>query len=263
MTHEINHSGLAFFEDGQQGNPVLVLGHALGADHRIWDQTTEALKDKFHIWRWDLPGHGSSAVLSDPLTMDHVVHLLVSGLEEQGITQFHVGGISMGGMAALATAASYPERVQSLAVLDAGPVLLPHSTWNERAALVRAEGTAAIVDATMSRWFTTDFLLGEGSQLCEQIRERYIGCDREGFARCCEVLAATDLRDSLQLVSARTLLLTGAEDEGMSPEALLELESSLSNAAVTTEVVQSTKHLTCVQAPERVTAALERLLAHE
>ena len=30
-------------------------------------------------------------------------------------------------------------------------------TWNERAETVRAQGTAAVVEATLGRWFTAEF----------------------------------------------------------------------------------------------------------
>lgn len=258
MSHERTASGIAFYEDGPSDSPALVLGHALGANSQIWNDVVERLAGPLRIIRWDLPGHGSSATLSAPLTMKHVAELLSHALNEIGVEKFHIGGISFGGTAALALAQHFPDRVRSLAMFDAGTKTGTAQMWHERAALVRTQGTKAIVEDTMERWFTKDFYLGEGKYVCQRIREAYVECDPEGFAACCEVLAETNLAGAPPQISCKTLLVTGEYDAGMKPSQLDLLGADFSRAAVTSMVIPGTKHLTCVQAPEQVSEALKK-----
>ena len=70
--------------------------------------------------------------------------------------------------------------------------------------LVRREGLAAIVDAVLARWFTPSFGDVDG------FREMFLSVDPEGYARCCEALAAWDARETLTSIVAPTLLVAGA-----------------------------------------------------
>lgn len=256
MTKKLDSLGLALYEDGPEDGPVLVLGHALGGTWRIWDQAVSSLVSKFRVIRWDLPGHGDSKTLEAPRTMGHVADLLVSALEQVGIVKFHVGGISFGGTASLSVAQKYPEKVLSLAMLDSGVSSGDSATWVQRAALVRQRGTEAIVDDTMERWFTEDFVNGPGRDIYEEIRTAYIGQDREGFAACCDVLAVTDLGSAPVTVKVPVLILSGEKDAGMTPKMVDELGDLFVNCTISKVIVPGLKHLTCVEAPLLVANAI-------
>ena len=49
-------------------SPALVLIHALGTSHRIWDGVLAALRFPGPVLRYDLPGHGLSEVGECPYT---------------------------------------------------------------------------------------------------------------------------------------------------------------------------------------------------
>ena len=48
--------------EGQDDRPVLIFSHSLGCDHTQWDAQTAALLPHFRILRYDIRGHGASAV---------------------------------------------------------------------------------------------------------------------------------------------------------------------------------------------------------
>ncbi len=246
---------LAFFEAGRSDGPALVLGHALGADHRMWDEVTAILAPHFRVLRWDQPGHGQSSLLGQPgpsrRTMDEVVGALLDGLNNRGVGSAHFAGISLGGLVSLAVAETAPDRAESLSILDTGASLKPASAWIERAALVRDSGLEPLVDPTMNRWFSAD-CRGDGYR---RTRATFESCDPEGYAQCCEVIADTDLSDGLGALRMPTMILTGSDDPGMTPEQAVELAHQIPGATEPV-IIQGSGHITCVHDPKSVAKAI-------
>ncbi len=249
-------SELAFYEDGLTDAPAVVLGHSLGSDHRVWDEVTAALSGSWRIIRWEMPGHGESRRLTTKATMSHLVDQVLAGLDQIGVSEFHAGGISLGGMVSLALAQREEKRVLSLAMFDSGPALPPPEPWLERAQQVREQGMASLADATMDRWFTPEFREGPNAGRYLRTLEAFLACDPEGYAQCCEIIASTDLRPKLSRVRQPTLLLTGDQDAGMTPGQAEDLAQVLPGARGLFEVVAPSRHMTCVEHPQVVAAAL-------
>lgn len=255
---------LRLTEDGPTGGPVLVLGHSLGSSHVMWDDVVAALVPDVHVVRYDLPGHGGSPVapLDRPMTMDDVTAALLRSLDAAGIGSFHVGGLSFGGLVALAVAEGAPARVGTLTVMSSGPANLPGQPWRERAAAVRRDGTAPLADATMERWFSEPFRDGAGAGWVRRIRAEFVGCDPRGYAQCCEVLSTTDLRPGLATLSMPVLLVS-AEEDGALPwpvaDGLAERMRE-GGADVTVCRVPGARHMCAVEQPDLVARALRTRL---
>lgn len=107
------------YSDGGKGEPLVLL-HGLGASRSTFDMVASRLIGRYRLVIPDLPGFGESADAPDgDYGIDAQlawVELLVAHL---GLTQFHLGGNSMGGWIAAAYAAKHPDRVLSLWLLGA------------------------------------------------------------------------------------------------------------------------------------------------
>ncbi len=249
--------------DGTEDAPVLVLVHSLGSSHIMWDGVADTLRDRVRLVLTELPGHGGSAPapLTEPARMEDLVGALLRALDAQGITDFHLGGLSIGGMVALATAEIAPERVLTLSVMSTGPVNEPRGAWVDKAALVRREGTGVLVDATFERWFSPDFAIGRGRAEVDRIRQAFVSCSDEGYAQCCEVLSTTDLRPDLARLSMPVLLVSGQGDGALDWEkgdALAETIRSGEAPDVQIERIAGVRHMSAVESPAQVGAALAR-----
>ena len=93
-----------------------------------------------------------------------------------------------------------PERVDRLVLLCTSPQLGPPEMWADRAKLVREQGTEAIVDATIERWFT-DAYRDEHDR--PRLRAMFVGIDDEGYANCCAVIEHMDLSRDARRASRR------------------------------------------------------------
>lgn len=264
---------LAFYRFRVPGNaeheyPVLVLGHALGVDHTMWNDVLPLLPAGLEILLWDQPGHGGSQLLdietdaaaSVAPTAD-VLHDVLNGL---GLVGGHasrpiIAGLSLGGTVSLAFAERYPDALSGLVMFSSGAVLLPHQMWVERAVKVRSEGQGFLADSTMERWFSEAFRSGKGKGAVARTRNTFLGTKPEGYAQCCQLIAGTDLRSDTHKVRVPTMLVVGEDDPGMTPEQATQLAAEVTDSAV--QVIDGVKHMTAVEQPQIVADMLAQFVA--
>lgn len=106
---------------------------------------------------------------------------------------------------------SGPQRLDKLVIANSAPRIGTAQGWQERAAQVRAAGLDAVADGAAGRWFTPDFIARQPQRVAALVA-RLRGGSPEGYASCCDALAATDLRTQICAITAPTLLIAGASD---------------------------------------------------
>ncbi|MEX0851701.1 MAG: 3-oxoadipate enol-lactonase [Bauldia sp.] len=251
----VNVNGIDLFYDlaGPPDAPVVAFSNSLSGTLEIWDGVVTALAGGYRCLRYDTRGHGRSGSADRPATIDDLAGDLSGLFDGLGFDAAHVVGLSLGGMTAQALASARPERVLSLCLISTSPHLPPPEFWRDRAATVRAKGVAAVVDTVIGRWFTAAFYEG-APETVERVRERFLAVDPAGYARCCEAIAATDLRPRLARIKVPTLVMVGTEDQ-VTPPAMAEgLRSGIAGAELV--VLPAVAHLMSVERPETVAAYL-------
>jgi 3-oxoadipate enol-lactonase len=234
--------------DGPEDAPVVVLANSIGTTLELWDPQLPALTRRFRVLRYDQLGHGRSDVPPGPYTVELLGRELLGLLDELGIERAALCGLSLGGAVGMWLGANAPERVDRLVLAATSAYFGPPERWVERAALVRAEGTEPIADATMERWFTPAFAG------VAPYRAQLVATPREGYAACCDALAAWDFRDGLRLVRAPTLVLVGAEDPATPPNQAQLIADGIPGARL--DVLPGAAHLLNVEQPERFDEAV-------
>jgi len=239
--------------EGPPDAPVVVLAGSLGSTLQMWDGQVPALAERFRVVRYDTRGHGRSPVPDGPYSLDDLVDDAVALLDRLGVRAASLVGLSLGGMTAIRLAARHPERVERLALLCTTARFASPAPWTERAATVRAEGIGAIAAAVVDRWVTAAAPAGLrtwGEQMVASI-------PAEGYAGCCDAIAAMDLTGDLVRIIAPTLAVAGAEDHATPPEHLRALAKGIAGARLV--VLPRAAHLANLEQPVAVDALL---LAH-
>jgi 3-oxoadipate enol-lactonase len=247
MSVDVKHS-----LEGPDGAPVLVFSNSLGTTAAMWDEPAAALSDRFRILRYDARGHGGSPAPPGPYSIAELGGDVIALLDRLELETVSFCGLSIGGMTAMWLGANAPERIEALAVCCTAAQLAPREAWIDRAALVRAEGLGAVVDATVERWFRPEFIAGNPA-LIERIRGTFLSTDPEGYAGCCEAIAEFDFRERLGEVTPPTLVVAGEDDPVGTPELVRELEAGIPDARL---VSLPARHLASVEQPRLFTAAL-------
>jgi 3-oxoadipate enol-lactonase len=238
--------------DGPEDAPVVVLANSLGATRGMWDPQVPALAERYRVVTYDMRGHGTSPAPGGPYTLDDLVDDLVALLDRLGAQRAHVAGLSLGGMVGLRLAAREPARVHRLAVLCTSAKTEPQG-FLDRAAAVRANGTAPIAPAVVGRWLTPAYA-AEHPDLVARLEAMVAGCDDEGYAACAEVVARIDLRADLARIAAPTLVISGAEDQALPPAHQQAIAEGIAGAELLT--VSPGAHLSNLERTLEVTGAL-------
>lgn len=221
---------------GPADAPPLVLGPSLGTTGAVWEPHLPSLTRRFRVLRFDLPGHGRSrtGLLRDPVpgrtTVEDLASLVLDLADHQGWDRFHYAGISLGGAIGAHLAAHHHDRVASLALVCSSAHFGPARPWHERAALVRREGTAPLLVTSPGRWFTDGALADSpfGRGLLGDLAE----ADPQGYAACCDALAAYDLRGVLGRIAAPVLVVGGSHDVATPVEHAQELAENIPRAVL-------------------------------
>ena len=97
--------------------PTVLFHHGLGACSACWDGWTPALVGGCRLVRFDMRGHGASALPPEfEWTLDAMIDDVGAVADAVGAECFHLVGESTGGTVALAFAARHPERALSVTV---------------------------------------------------------------------------------------------------------------------------------------------------
>ena len=189
--------------------------------------------------------------------MDDLGSDLVALMDHVGIERASLCGLSIGGMISMWVAAHAPERVNRLVLCCTSAQLGPASAWIDRAATVRADGVEAIADVVLDRWFTPGFAAAH-PELIERMRAKLIATPREGYAGCCEAIAAMDLTGDLPRITAPTLVISAAEDPSIPPEHGRRIAELIPGARF--ELVPDARHIASIEQADRITALIQEFL---
>lgn len=216
--------------------PPVVLLHALAGSWRWWRLTLDHLDPRREAWVPDRPGFGSSSGL--PLPPADEARITAEALARTGVLRMHVVGHSMGAAVAAELAARFPERVQTLALVD--------PTGCRAAFLPRYFGLFARPWA----WCTPRFWPVLFTDVVVRTRPLRLAV---GIRR----LLAYDIRTALRDVTAPTCIVWGERDRLLPAEHVRALADGLAEARLRT--VAGAGHVVPVDRPAELAALLEEL----
>lgn len=238
------------FESAGEGPPV-VLVHGLGMTRAMWDWQWPALTGRFQGVRYDLLGHGESDKPRQGYSLDRFVRQTADLMDGIGLDRAALVGFSLGGMIVRAFALAHPERVTALAILNSAH----DRTEAERAAVLKRveqaarDGPRATVEAALERWFTAGYA-ARHPEVLDRVRGWILANDPEVYPLSYRVLAEGDreLAAAVAAIRAPTLVMTGGEDRGNSPDMTRRLAALVPGARA--EIVPGLRHMGLAEDPE-------------
>jgi 3-oxoadipate enol-lactonase len=240
---------------GKEGAPVVVLSHSLGSSLVMWEPQMKDLSAYFRILRYDTRGHGGTESPPGAYALETLGEDAIALLEALKIRQVHFVGLSMGGMIGQYLGLKHPVRLQSLALCSTA-ALIPQEAqplWHERIEAARAKGLSALVDATMERWFTAEYLR-ENPPMFGIIRRQFLDTPVEGFIGCCEAIRRLNFIDRLPAIATSTAILVGEDDPGTPVSASRAIHEKIGGSKLT--ILPAAKHLANVEKAEAFNSAL-------
>ncbi|MBH66798.1 MAG: hypothetical protein CMM58_00435 [Rhodospirillaceae bacterium] len=240
----------AYKWDGLDDAPIVMMAHAMGTSHRIWDQQISILENKYKILRYDWRGHGATSAPVGPYTLDEFVEDAVGTMDALGIKNVHWIGISTGGMIGQGLAIKYPKKIASLTLCN---TTSQSNSWyrnwvKERQAVVKEHGMLAVWEMTKTLWFNDAFIKMENIDYCE-IRDVFIKTPIEGYLGGTSAVADLAYRDSLHLIEAPTQIIAAGADPATPIRRSEEIHQRIPHSKLF--VIDGQRHFSNIEAPKK------------
>ncbi len=234
--------------------PPVVLLHGLADTHELWRHQVRVLATRCTAIAVDLFGHGRSPLPTGTLSTAAMADGVAALVERLGVAPVVVG-LSMGGGVAQVLTLHRPELVRALVLVSTGSDF-PQGTRERflaRAAVAEREGMAAVVDATVPRWFTPRFVAAHPDEVA-LTRQTVLANDPMAFAAASRANAVRDWSDRLGEIRCPVLFIGGDEDPADPRRSAEIYQRALPDVRV--HILEGVSHLVPIEAPE----AFNRLL---
>jgi 3-oxoadipate enol-lactonase len=237
---------------GQAHGEAVLLAHAIGCDHRMWDALRARLAKRFRVLAVDLRGHGRSPVPPRPYALGDLAADVRALLDRLGVERTHWVGLSLGGMVGQAFALEYPARLGRLVIANSTCSYGPEgrTMWEARARAVEQGGLAAIRDMVEVRYFSEDYRADNAAQV-NAVMERFLETPAEGYLGCCDAIADLDFSAALGRIRAPTLVIAGEADAGTPPAMSQAIAAAIPGARMA--VIPGAAHLSAAEKPGEFT----------
>ena len=219
---------------GSDQNPPIVLLHAFPLDHNVWKPQAEELSKKYWVITPDFRGHGKSEATNEPYSMDLLASDVKALVENLGVKNIVLGGISMGGYVAFAYRRLFPEDIRALILVDTkAEADTPQARLGrmEMADLVLKKGVASFADLMLPRLFSGQRLEAN----------------------------ATIVKDTRRTIETmRPIGIVGEKDELTTVDDAKRMASRIVGSKLV--IVPNAGHISTLEQPEKVTSAIQTFL---
>ncbi len=249
------------YTDRGWGNPPIVLLHGFPLDRRMWEPQVRGLYHEFRVVTPDLRGHGKSQATPGPYTMEMLAEDVRALLDALGLQRVVLGGFSLGGYVAFAFYRLYPQRVQSLLLLDTRPQ--PDSEQakqgrEDMALLAEREGAGPIADRLIPRLLSPATVAGNPAVVAK-VRRMITEAPVQGMAGDLRGMARRrDSTDLLREILVPTLVVVGDQDAITPPAESEMMASTIPNATLVK--IPGAGHLSNLENPQAFTSAIRDFL---
>ncbi len=245
---------------GKGDREVVCLLNGLAMQTPAWYGFLPRLQPDYDVLLWDYPGQGRSSTADVPYHLDRFGAYLDRILDETGVHQTHLMGISYGGFVALEFARQFQKRLHTLTI--SGILLGRESLFEMYEALsLRFYRSSDEVFELYTHYmyekiFGERFVKSVASSTLETMRRNFYERYKDRKTALIRLTEAQDpffdaietrLREYRSIVTP-TLILAGEEDRVVSPNVQRKIASILPNSRF--EVIRDCGHVAYIEQPE-------------
>tara|TARA_R110002153_G_scaffold271355_1_gene438613 strand:+ start:22846 stop:23712 length:867 start_codon:yes stop_codon:yes gene_type:complete len=206
---------ISYRENGVKSATTIVFLHGIGSGSASWLQQLESKFGGCRLIAWDAPGYGDSSLMADsPSESQAYAERLLMFITHLQLDKIHLVGHSLGAIVAAAFAKSWPDKIQSLTLVN--PALgygrsskkIRNEILNARIADIEKTGVEGMANISPLR------LLSANAQQTAfdivQLNTRRLR--HYGYSQAASLLVSSDLIADIENYTKPVLVLYGAED---------------------------------------------------
>jgi 3-oxoadipate enol-lactonase len=251
----VNDIDLYYEISGPKGAPVLVLSNGIMMGTASWGFQKAVLDQYLRVLLYDCRGMWQSDHPDEPYTMECHADDLAALLDALEIKKAHIGGISYGAEISMVFALKYPQKTQSLIVIDGVSeihTLLRAQTYPWLMAAERQDAEL-LLRTSYHMNFAEDWIIANQSFI-EASVERYQQLDMQALSRLMQAFYDLDITDQLPKITAPTLIIAGEEDLIKGREYAKIISNNIPNSEFI--LVPGSGHALCIEKPAELNTLL-------
>ena len=257
---KVRANGIDIHYEVSGSGPWVTLSHSLFCDGSMWDPQMAALEAHFTVLRFDTRGHGRSDAPPGAYTLAQMADDALGLLDVLKVERTHFVGLSMGGMIGQHLALKAPQRIDRLVLADTVCRFPPEAQalWPERIRIATEQGTAALAESTLARWFTASYRATH-PEVMARIAALIGATPVAGFVGCAQAIPRMDTLARLPGLNRPTLVIVGEQDIGTPPAMSQEIAAAIPGARL--EIIAEAAHLSNIEQAEIFNRLLLEFLA--
>jgi pimeloyl-ACP methyl ester carboxylesterase len=237
----------------------LVLLHGGYASSTMWFPNISDLAGKFHVLALDTIGEpGKSVPAQQNATRGDLATWLVGVLDELGIAQAQVVGLSRGGWLALNLAIHAPHRLEKIVLLSpAASFIMLNRFFSTIVGSVMHIPTRFVAKMALYSWVTRGFVVNDvyAEQFILGLQNWNWEMGKNDYSG---VMPSVFPAEELQQIKNPALMLIGDQDRLNPPKAIEQAKRMIPH--IETEIVPHAGHMLSIEQPQLVDARVLKFL---
>jgi len=247
-----------FYIINKKQNTPVVLIHGVGLSHKIWEPQINSFNNT--VLAYDILGHGNTPLTKSQISFDDFSLQLISLIDELKFEKVHLVGFSIGSLIARNFACNYNSRLESLTLLCS---VFKRNKEQQQVVNDRFElskKSRSLSRQALKRWFTDNYI-NKNPNIYEKICSMLEENNMENFLKVYELFVKHQDTEKFENIKTKTLIITGENDIGSTPEMSKNLSKKIANSKV--KIVNSGKHLCSIECADDVNNAIRKHIIND
>jgi len=247
-----------FYVLNKKQNTPIVLIHGVGLNHKIWEPQINSFNNT--VLAYDILGHGNTPLSKLNISFDDFSLQLLNLIDELKLKKIHLVGFSIGSLIARNFASNNSNRLESLTLICS---VFQRNKEQQQIVNDRFElskKSRSLSKQALKRWFTDDYINKNPNiykKICSMLEENNI----ENFLKIYQLFVEHQDNEKFENIKTKTLIITGENDIGSTPEMSKNLSKKITNSKV--KIVSNGKHLCSIECADDINNAIKEHIKND
>ena len=258
MSNKLDSFGTSYsLNKVNEKNPIVFI-HGVGLSKEIWEPQINFFKN-YNTLVYDLLGHGKTPLKKSKVSFEDFTKQLVRLVKELNLNKIHLVGFSLGALIARHFASEYSDKLSSLIIHGS---IYKRTEEQKRVVKNRYEvakmNKPASKQSALRRWLSEEFSK-KNPTIYKKIYSILEKNKRLDFLKCYDIFVNYIDDDSmLKKISTNTLITTGENDGGSTPEMSKNLSKMMQGSKFIE--IKKGKHLCGIECADDVNITLKQFI---
>ena len=258
MSNNVDSFGTSYsFHKINEKNPIIFI-HGVGLTKEIWEPQINFFKE-YNTLTYDLLGHGKTSLKKSRVSFKDFSDQLLNLINELNFSKIHLVGFSLGALIARHFASEYSGRLSSLIIHGS---IYKRTEDQKRVVNNRFEvaktNRPGSKHSAIRRWLSEDFIK-KNPNIYKKIYSNLEKNNPKDFLKCYELFVNYNDDDSMiKKINVNTLITTGENDVGSTPEMSKNLSKMIQNSKFVE--IRKGKHLCSIECANDVNITFKEFI---